>query len=318
MKLKRWTAGLAWIALVCALITACGSTNKSDIAAERENGGSADMYTSETAPGETGEGLESDLTLAATLIPDDGRKRIRRITMDVQTKEFEPLLSSLTQTVSEMGGYLETSEIQNNGYYGGGNRYAYMVARIPKDQVDDFVKVVGDAALIANKQETVEDVTLAYTDTQSRIKALEVEQERLMALLEQADTLDSIIALESRLTEVRYELEAYMSQLRTYDNQVEYSYITMNIAEVERLVEVQERPSLWTRMKNGLSDTMHSIARGAENFAVWFVVNLPYLLIWAAALALCALLLRKIARKRRIRKAKKAEPTAVDPEEKTP
>ncbi|MFQ9801047.1 MAG: DUF4349 domain-containing protein [Clostridia bacterium] len=70
-----------------------------------------------------------------------------------------------------MGGYLETSEIQNNGYYGGGNRYAYMVARIPKDQVDDFVKVVGDAALIANKQETVEDVTLAYTDTQSRIKA---------------------------------------------------------------------------------------------------------------------------------------------------
>ncbi|MFR3485157.1 MAG: DUF4349 domain-containing protein, partial [Clostridia bacterium] len=146
MKLKRWTAGLAWIALVCALITACGSTNKSDIAAERENGGSADMYTSETAPGETGEGLESDLTLAATPIPDDGRKRIRRITMDVQTKEFEPLLSSLTQTVSEMGGYLETSEIQNNGYYGGGNRYAYMVARIPKDQVDDFVKVVGDAA----------------------------------------------------------------------------------------------------------------------------------------------------------------------------
>ncbi|MFQ9801048.1 MAG: DUF4349 domain-containing protein [Clostridia bacterium] len=95
--------------------------------------------------------------------------------------------------------------------------------------------------------------------------------------MEQADTLDSIIALESRLTEVRYELEAYMSQLRTYDNQVEYSYITMNIAEVERLVEVQERPSLWTRMKNGLSDTMHSIARGAENFAVWFVVNLPYL-----------------------------------------
>ena len=106
-----------------------------------------------------------------------------------------------------------------------------------------------------------------------------------------------------------------MSQLRTYDNQVEYSYVTMNIAEVERLVEVEARPSVWTRMKNGLSNTMHSIARGAENFAVWFVVNLPYLLIWAAAIVLCVLLLRRIVRTRRIRKAQKVEPPA-DPEKK--
>ena len=314
MKMKRWIASLVCIALVCALISACGSANKSDTASERENGGSTNMYTSDTAPGETGEVLEGDQTVTVP-IPDDGRKRIRRITMDVQTKEFESLLSSLVQTVSEMEGYLETSEIQNNGYYGGGNRYAYMVARIPKDQVDAFISVVGAAAVIANKQETVEDVTLAYTDTESRIKALEVEQERLMALLEQADSLDAIIALESRLTEVRYELDTYMSQLRTYDNQVEYSYVTMNIAEVERLVEVEARPSVWTRMKNGLSNTMHSIARGAENFAVWFVVNLPYLLIWAAAIVLCVLLLRRIVRTRRIRTDQKVGPPA-DPEKK--
>ena len=175
MKMKRWIASLVCIALVCALISACGSANKSDTASERENGGSTNMYTSDTAPGETGEVLEGDQTVTVP-IPDDGRKRIRRITMDVQTKEFESLLSSLVQTVSEMEGYLETSEIQNNGYYGGGNRYAYMVARIPKDQVDAFISVVGAAAVIANKQETVEDVTLAYTDTESRIKALEVEQ----------------------------------------------------------------------------------------------------------------------------------------------
>ena len=316
MKTTNKIAGLICFTLLCALITACGRKadtapgTANSYAASNSYSSSADMALGESAYSEEkGELMETAQSQTATApIPDDGRKRIRRVSLDVQTKEFDSLTSSLMQAIRDAGGYLETSEIRNNGYYDGGNRYAYMVARVPKDQADAFIAVVGESALITNKQESVEDVTLAYTDTESRIKALEVEQERLMALLEKADSLDSIIALESRLTEVRYELENYTSQLRTYDNQVEYSFITMNIQEVERLVEVQQKPTIWTRMRTGLSESLHSIARGAENFAVWLVANLPFLLIWAAVIAAAGLLIRRFVRRHRGRKKDAAVP----------
>ena len=44
------------------------------------------------------------------------------------------------------------------------------------------------------KNESVDDVTLRYVDVDSHKKALETEQERLLALLEKAENVEDIIA----------------------------------------------------------------------------------------------------------------------------
>ena len=55
----------------------------------------------------------------------------------------------------------------------------------------------------------MDDVTLRYVDVDSHKKALETEQERLLALLEKAENVEDIITIENRLSDVRYELENY-------------------------------------------------------------------------------------------------------------
>jgi len=40
--------------------------------------------------------------------------------------------------------------------------------------------------------------------------------------------------LEKRLSDIRYELESMESQLRLYDNQVDYSTVTISIDEVNQ------------------------------------------------------------------------------------
>ena len=87
---------------------------------------------------------------------------------------------------------------------------------------------------ITYRQENVEDVTLDYVDVESRKKMLETEQQRLLELLETAESLDDILTIESRLTEVQYELDSKESQLRTYDNQIDYSTVYLDINEVVR------------------------------------------------------------------------------------
>jgi hypothetical protein len=72
-------------------------------------------------------------------------------------------------------------------------------------------------------------------DLESHKKALQEEEKRLLSFMEDAESIEDLITIEDRLTNVRYQLESMESQLRTYDNQVNYSSVHMNIEEVETI-----------------------------------------------------------------------------------
>ena len=98
------------------------------------------------------------------------------------------------------------------------NRHSYYVARIPQNKLDEFLNNVNDLGTVSYKSENTEDVTLSYYDSKAQKDALEVEQERLMDILEKSETIEQIIALEQRLSEVRYEINSLGSTLRLLDN----------------------------------------------------------------------------------------------------
>lgn len=242
-------------------------------------------------------------------------KIIRTFYMDVETQEFDALITKLDSEIGRLNGYVETSKISGRSFYDrGGARVASITARIPRSKVDEFVNAVDENANVINKQESTENVTLEYADIESRKKSLQIEQERLFALLEKADTLDSIVTLESRLSEIRYQLQNYETTLRTYDNKVEYSTVSLSIQEVEKLTpSVEIKQSVGTRIKNGFSGTMYDISEGLQNFLVWFVVNLPYLLIWTVIIAAITLIIRRIIKKKMSDELPKNPPTPPVP-----
>lgn len=209
-------------------------------------------------------------------------KIIQYYYLNVETQNFDQLISDISAKISSLGGYVEKSQIGGRSLYDSNvTRSGSIVARIPSDKADEFVNNVNDASNVTNSEKTTENVSLQYIDAQSRIEALEIEQERLFAILEKAEDLENIITLESRLSDIRYELQNYKSQLRAYDNKVEYSFVSLNIKEVNRITPVtEEKQTLGDRITNGFSDTMYHISEGGKNFLVWFIVNLPYLFIW--------------------------------------
>ena len=161
-------------------------------------------------------------------------------------------------------------------------------------------------ANITSKSESSEDVTLSYIETESRIASLEIQRDKLLEWMEDAETVEELIKLEERLSEVRYQLEYYGGILRNYDNLVEFSTITLDIREVERMT-IQEPDTVGDRIGKGLSDNLYEIAEGFKNFIVWFVTSLPYLLIWAVIIVAAVLVIRVIAKKAKIKKQKRME-----------
>jgi large-conductance mechanosensitive channel len=159
---------------------------------------------------------------------------------------------------------------------------------------------------MVSQSESAEDITLQYTDTESRIASLKTEQERLLALLDKADTLENIITLEDRLTEVRYELENYESQRKVYDDLVTYSTVTITLEEVTYTVEVDDS-TIFSRIKTGLEKSFRDIRNDLANFLVGFIVALPYLVIWAIIIFVIVWIIKKIIKRRKAKKAAKQE-----------
>ena len=242
------------------------------------------------------------------LQPQD--KIVRTFKLDVETQEFDDLIKKLDSEIGSLGGYVEESEIRGRSFYNSeGNRDASITARIPMDKVDEFVKAVGESANVVNRQESTENVTLQYMDIEGRKKVLEIEQDRLFDLLGKAESMETIITLESRLSEIRYELQYYGTTLRIYDNKVEYGTVDLSIREVGKLTPpVEIQLTLGTRIISGLSYTLYNIIEGFEDFLVWFVVNLPYLLIWAVVITVFLLVIKRICKKYGARRRKNNNP----------
>ena len=158
-----------------------------------------------------------------------------------------------------------------------------------------------------SRNENVSDVTLTYVDMESHRNALRTEEESLLNMLAKAETVEDLITIESRLSDVRYQIESMESQLRTYDNLVDYATLTLSISEVEELTPVVEQ-SAWEKMGTGFMNRLHNIGRGLKDFGIKFVMNLPYILVWAVVIAAVFLagraLIRKLIRKIRTKSGK--------------
>ena len=291
--------------------TASGGSWKGDIYVESETEESPDMELDEFFSTATDHLTDTDNSSVADtekntedtaeLPQQTERKLIRTVRMDMETLEFDALVKTILTRAEEQGGYVESSQINGNRYYYDSSRYANITIRVPEKKLDAFLAQLGEEATVTYKSEQAEDITLQYVDTQSRIKTLKIEQEKLFELLEKADTLDAIIMLENRLSEVRYQLENYEARLRVYDNQVSYSTVYLSISEVKRISAVQEE-TFGEKLKNGFMDSLYDIQDGFLRFVVWVVSNSLYLVFWAVVtVVLVVVVKRKVQKKRQVK-----------------
>lgn len=263
-----------------------------------EDMGEGDMPAE--AGGSNGEQEVAQSDANTNTVVNTKQKLIKTYSIDMETQDYDKLIPAIQKKVVTLEGYVESSNLEGKGIYGSNTRYASIVARVPQEKVEEFVHSVSDLGNVVNSNNNTQDITLAYADVESHQKSLRIEQERLLTLLEKAEKLEDIITLEERLSKVRYEIEAYESKLRLFDNQVNYSTVTLNISEVRRITVIEE-DTAFDRMKSGFLNSIYNIRDGAVNLFVWIVVNIPYLVIWAIIIIIIVIIVKKTMKKNKKR-----------------
>lgn len=289
--MKRLFAVLLCAVFVISLAACSKSADTAENAAQ-------DIYYS-TSDGKNYDEIgsaESTADSAASGEVTQNEKIIKTVELYVQTKEYDAYVSALTASVASAGGYIENSTADLGGY-SDYNRSATYIVRIPADKLGEFLTAADENGKITSKTENQQNVTLEYVDLESRIEAYKTEKETLSGLLEKADSLESILAIQERLSEVNYQIESYTSQLKVLENRVSYSTVTLNISEVERVTE--EETTLWTRIKNRFLNNIDNLVDNIQDFIVDFIGGLPIIIPTAAVIAVIVLILRKIIKKRK-------------------
>ena len=302
MLKKKMTKVLTGV-LALSMLSGCGSASKMamespyDTAASNYSaaGGvyydSGDYEYAEEVSEENGSSQAETVEKGETT----GRKLIRNVDMDVETESFDALLASAQSQAEELGGYIESSSISNSSYASSTSaaRSARLTARIPSEKLDGYLAGISKQSNVTRKSESTEDVTLQYVDLQSHKKALLAEQESLLSMMEQAESIEDIIAINEQLTDVRYQIESMESQLRTYDNQVDYSTVNLYIDEVERYTPGAAK-SAGARIAEGFSANIYRVGSFFKNFAIEFIILLPILIAIAIVLGIAILIVRII------------------------
>lgn len=227
------------------------------------------------------------------------RKLIYTVSLSMDTKDLDTLRTELESSIDSYGGYIESSTLETPTY-SSAHRFYSITARVPSEKLDHFLETAGTLGTVTNKNIETEDITLQYVDQKAYLDSLQVEYERVTTLLEQATDLDQILALESKMSDLRYQINSYESQLRTYDNLVDYSTVYFYVSEV--VYEQNVSNTVGSRISNGFRDSLYSVCNFFIDLFVFLIANLPVLVLSVAGIVLFVILLKKWIKKRKEKK----------------
>ena len=252
---------------------------------------------------------------AAAQKPD---KIIYSANVQVETTAFEESLAKLDALVESFGGWVESSSLNGSNYADKSRgavsrRSASYTLRIPSDRFQELMSSLSDLGNIPYSHIYTENVTAQYYDVQARLTAYKTQEQRLLEMMELAESVEDIILLEDRLTEVRYSIESLQTSLNNWDRQVSFSSVYLDLMEVQVYSpEPQVQPSYGQRLATALKSGLRDFGDFFKELLIWLVGALPTLLLLGAVAAVIIIVVKK---RKAARKARRAAAAAPAPKE---
>lgn len=219
----------------------------------------------------------------------EGRKLIRTASLTIRTAQYDADLDALTQLISSVGGYIE-STYQSGDLESGSARSNSMTLRIPSDKLDEFLNGLDSVGRVVDRSESSTDMTVQYADNEARLATLQAKMERLNELLEKAETVEDLISIESAIADTQYSIDSYETRQRTIDRQVDMSEVDIYLRE-DSPVEVTSEMSLGERISRAFQNSVEDFGQFLRNMLVFIVMALPALglmaIVTAAVLLIC-------------------------------
>lgn len=311
-------------------LCACGSKSSSyaasaPMAAPSESYAADAMYSGGFASEEAWLETESPAENSGTAENDapaiNPEKIIYSADTTIETTDFDAAVSGLNELLKRYGGFIESASINDANYYNKSrgsiyHRNAYYTLRIPSE---NFNSLMGELSTLGNVPYShvyTDNITSQYYDVQARLESYKVQEATLLKLMDKAESIEDIITVESRLSEVRYMIESLQSTINNWDRQVSYSSISLTVDEVSEYTP-EAKETYGQRLGRAVKDGFENVVEFFQDLLVFLAETLPTLIPVGVIVFFVVKGIKKLFRIRKDKKAKKAAAKAAKAEEKT-
>lgn len=305
-RARRWPGLVVAGCLVAMSVAGCGA------GADNSSAGSSSSYAPSSASDESGAAVssasssaqqvkatgvstqqalaganDSKVKAAATL----ARKIIYTASLSLIVEELSKAQKNLARLVRERGGYIAETNV---GGSSGSPRQGTWKVRIPVEQYEAFMTAASALGELQSTQSNSDDVSAEYYDVEARIKNKQVEEARLIQLLQKATgKLGEILQVEREISRVRGEIEQMQGRLRVLANLSSLTTVTISMNEIKNYVPPKP-PTFGTEVSRRFSSSLSGLVEFGKNLVFAFVTLFPWIVVFALPVAL---LLRTVRRR---------------------
>ena len=199
-------------------------------AGESAGGGATSSVAGVPAPAAAAPRAGASSQKVPSLAPSDSNAKVVKTgEMDLQAGKGQVphVLDRLTALATLERGYVADSHTAE-----GSDPSGAVTLRVPVQAFEATLSQVrGLGAKVLSQQTSGEDVTASYVDLQARIRALSDTRATFERLLSKATTINDILAVQSRITDVQTQIEQLQGQLRVLSDKADFAALTVTVDE---------------------------------------------------------------------------------------
>lgn len=219
-----------------------------------------------------------DTTATAAEAPAATEKKIIRTAgMTIKTQRYDEAITTLEDACLDQGGWIENTNESTNSY--SGLRTAYLTLRVPQNALDSFLEGADSLGRVTSRNESAQDVTASYQDTQTRLNTQLALMARLQALITESADLSDLLALESQIADTQYQIDSLQTSLNRTDRQVSYSTVSITLQEEKAPELTDTSVSFGDRLLSAIKTGFNALESFLGDMVVFLVAALPFIAI---------------------------------------
>ncbi|MCL1844622.1 MAG: DUF4349 domain-containing protein [Defluviitaleaceae bacterium] len=195
----------------------------------------------------------------------DERHIIQNAVVEMETEDFGGVVDALRGIADGVGGYVESELLTTRSL----RRVFTIVMRVPTGEFSAALAHAESLAEIRTSSQTAQDVTDQFYDAVSSLETRRIEENRLLALIDEAENIHDLLALETRLTNTRMAIETYLAQLNNLAGQIAFSTITVTLFDASQAPPAAPT-AFGDRIGGAFGDSIDGTVRVAQNIVVFF------------------------------------------------
>lgn len=181
------------------------------------------------APAPTSMGARSTRPMAeAPYQPSAERKVVTTGGLRLEVQNVSTALDALTQIASRYQGFVGASSrrLSSTGAPSGS-----ITLRIPSPALQPALGDIRAMGRVLSENTQGEDITEEYVDLSARLNNSRAQERRLLALLERAQNVSEVLAVEHELGRIRSDIESRQGRLNYLQNKADLATLTIEVSE---------------------------------------------------------------------------------------